>query len=268
MSWIKATKPLLPAVSLLLAAGLAAAEPNIVFGPQTFERTTGTVDTYTDTFELPAAGSFVIILHNGDQEGSRVDAGTVRINGVVAAEPSELNERAAGLRKPVELRAGLNEVEVELMGDPGSFLTMAIVHPGGVPLFVQGRLVLPWGRNDSSQALALALKNGSTRFPRGFRVVFFRPDGEVAGASDRILLPPRGSLVFGLDRLLENGDWTAGSIEIFYAGPGTARMFGSARHLNLPLGDFEVEPLEHAGLRVQRARPASLEPTPSRAGRH
>jgi hypothetical protein len=265
--WIKLTKLLLPAISLLLASGLANADPNIVFGPQTYERTTGTVDLYTNTFEMPVAGSFVMILHNGDHEGSRVDAGTVRVNGLVAAEPSELNEQAAGLRKAVELQAGVNQVEVELMGDPGSFVTMAIVHPGGVPLFAQGRLVLPWGRNDASRALALALKNGSTRFPRGFRVIFFRPNGEVAGASDRIMLPPRGSLVIGADQLLDNGDWTVGSIEVFYAGPGTARMFGSARHLNLPLGDFDVEPLEQAGLRVQRARPGSLEPTPSRADR-
>jgi hypothetical protein len=223
------------------------------------------VDTYVDQFEVPTAGPMVLVLNNGDQEGSRVDSATVEVNGVVIVGPQELNEQVPGLHRLVELQAGSNEIRVELTGAPGSFLTLAVGRPGKAPVFVQGRLVLPWGRNDASQALGLALKNGSTRHPRVFRAVFFRPDGEVAGASERIVLPPRGSMVLGADDLLDHGAWAGGSVEIFYAGPGAARLFGSARHLNLPLGDFAIEALEQAGFRVQRARPTQTEGSESRS---
>lgn len=265
MRRIKWLDLLLPTLLLLLATGLAHAEPDLVFGPQTYERTTGSVDTYVDQFDAPAAGPFVLILNNGDQEGSRVDAATIEVNGVVVVGPQDLNEQTPVVHRLVELQAGANEIRAELMGAPGSFLTLAIGRPGRAPIFAQGRLVLPWGRNDSSQALGLALKNGSTRHPRVFRVVFFRPDGEVAGASQRLVLPPRGSLVLGADDLLDHGDWTGGSVEIFYAGPGAARLFGSARHLNLPLGEVAIEALVQAGFRVQRARPTQTEAAAARS---
>lgn len=255
---------LVPIILLIVGTGLARAEDDLVFGPRTYERTTGSVDTYVDRFEAPAAGPFVLILNNGDPGGSRVDAATVEINGTVVVGPPDLNEQVHVLHRQVDLQAGVNEIRVELMGDPGSFVTVAIGHHGRAPIFVQGRLVLPWGRNDPSQALGLALKNGSTRHPRVFRVVFFRPNGEVAGASERIVLPPRGSLVLGADELLERGDWTEGSVEIYYAGPGLARLFGSARHLNLPLGEVAIETLDQAGLQVQRARPTQSEAAEAR----
>ena len=265
MRRIKLLVLLVPTVLLLLGAGVAHADPDLVFGPQTYERTTGSVDTYVDHFEAPTAGPMVLVLNNGDQEGSRIDSATVEINGVVVVGPQDLNEQVPGLHRLVELQTGPNEIRVELTGAPGSFLTLAVGRPGKAPVFVQGRLVLPWGRNDASQALGLALKNGSTRHPRVFRVVFFRPGGEVAGASERIVLPPRGSMVLGADDLLDHGAWAVGSVEIFYAGPGAARLFGSARHLNLPLGDFAIEALEQAGFRVQRARPTQTEASEARS---
>ena len=266
MRRITLLESLIPIVLLLLlGAGVANAEPDLAFGPQTYERTTGSVDTYVDQFESPTAGPMILVLNNGDQEGSRIDAATVEVNGIMVVGPEDLNEQVPGLHRLVELQAGTNEIRVELMGSPGSFLTLAVGRPGRAPIFVQGRLVLPWGRNDASQALGLALKNGSTRHPRAFRVLFFRPDGEVAGASERIVLPPRGSLVLGADALLEHGAWVGGSVEIFYAGPGAARLFGSARHLNLTLGDFAVEVLVQAGFRVQRTRPTQMEASETRS---
>jgi len=84
------------------------------------------------------------------------------------------------------------------------------------------------------------------------RVVFFNPDGTVAAATDRMTLPPRGSMAASVDQLLGDAEWTAGSIEVFYAGPGVGRMFGSARHVTLNQAD--VQSLEHAGFKVFRGR--------------
>jgi hypothetical protein len=255
------------ALALLLCAGTASAQPGPVFGPQTLERTTGETDVYSETFESPSAGEFLLFLRNGDEEGSRVTSATVEINGDAVVQPSDLNDNLPGLRRRVRLEAGANEIAVELAGAPGSFVTVAILPPGVPPLFVHGRLLLPWGRNDAERGLALALKNGSLRAPRALRVVFFRPNGEVAAASERIVLPPRASLAAAVDDLIAAGSWEIGSVEIYYAGPGTARLFGTARHWSVPTFDTEVQTLINAGAKVFRPRPERSDALSGRAPR-
>lgn len=247
------------AAMLLCCAGVVAAQPVPVFGPQTFERTTGQADLYTQSFEVPAAGPFLLFLRNGDGEASRVASAKVEINSATVVGPSDLNPQLPGLSREIDLEGGINELVVELTGEPGSFIALAVVRPGEEPIFVFGRLLLPWGNNGTERELALALKNGSHRAPRALRVVFFASDGDVVGGSQRIVLPPRGSLAAIVDDLITAGGFEIGSVEVFYAGPGTARLFGTARHLHLPTGITEIQPLEQAGLRVFRATPESSE---------
>ena len=237
--------------ALCLAGVAAAADAEPTFGPQTFERTEGEADVYNESFETQG-GEYVLFLRNGDGEESRVASASVEINGQVVVRPSDLAEGQPGLHVGVELPSGENELVVELTGQPGSFVTLAIVPRGARITFVHGRLLLPWSRNDEGRTLVLAFKNGSSYAPRVFRVVFFRPNGEVAGVSQRIPLPPKGSLALPAELLLGDAEWTSGSIEVFYAGPGVARLFGTARHINFPLGDSDVQSLEQAGLRIFR----------------
>ena len=53
-------------------------------------------------------------------------------------------------------------------------------------------------------------------------------------------------------------------MEIYYAGPGTARLFGTARHASIPIGDTEVQTLINAGHHVFRPHPEN----PHRPDRH
>jgi hypothetical protein len=235
------------AIVLLTAAASAPAKADPVFGPQTFERTTGSSDAYAETFQSPVDGRFVLYVRNGDEEGTRASSGSISVNGVEVVRPSDLNEQVPGLSRSVRLQAGTNEIDVVLHGSPGAFVTVAIVPRGEPAVFVAGRLLLPWGRNDGEALLALALKNGSHRFPRAVRVVFFNPQGEVVAKSGRILLPPRASVARSSLELMTDGNWTAGSIEVFYAGPGLSRVFGSARQADLTLDSSEVQTLSHAG---------------------
>lgn len=264
MRWFKVS---MTALALMFSAGFALAQPAPVYGPQTFERTTGETDLYVEEFEAPAAGNFVLYLRNGDEEGSRASSATVQINGASVVAPADLNQDVPGLRQVVQLEAGTNELAVEIGGAPGSFITVAILPPGALPLFVHGRLLLPWGRNDAERGLALALKNGSLRAPRALRVVFFRPNGEVAAASERIVLPPRASVAALVDDLITAGAWEIGSIEIYYAGRGTARVFGTARSWNLTTFDTEDQTLISAGVKVFRPRPERPESMVGRAAR-
>jgi len=262
---VRYTKVLTIILALAISAGLTLADESApVFGPQTFERTSGETDVYTEAFESPQAGPFVLYLRNGDDECSRVASATVEVNGTVVVNPSDLNENVAGLHRPVELRAGQNELVVRLNGAPGSFVTVAIARPGPPPRFVHGRLLLPWGRNDTERGLALALKNGSPHGPRAVRVVFFNPAGDVVGASQRFVLPPQASMVAAVEDLIAMGDWHVGSVEIYYAGPRAGRLYGTARHWSLPLGDTEIQTLINAGHQRFHSRPEN----PHRALRH
>lgn len=247
-----------------LAAATAAAKPAAVFGPTGFELTAGETEEFTESFVVEAAGPYVLHLRNGDADTSRVDGAVVSINGSIVVGAGEVGVESPGVVRPVEVAAGENQIAVALDGAPGSFVTIAIAAPGPLPVFVAGRLLLPWGRDDDARTLTIALRNGSPRFPRRVRVVFFRPDGSVAAASDHMALPPRASIARAVDDWIDHGSWQVGSVEVFYTGPGTARLFGSARQVDLPPGTgSEVEPLASAGIVIARP-PASADDRPPR----
>jgi hypothetical protein len=236
---------------LSVVAGQAAAETGPVFGPENFELTAGETESFTESFVSEVEGRFVLYVRNGDGESSRVDAASVSLNGVTVVGSNELSMEVPGLKRKLELQPGEHELTVELSGEPGSFVTLVIAPHGHKPRFVHGRLLLPWGRSDDERGLALALKNGSARFPRQVRVVFFGPGGAVVATSEKFGIPPRGSLAVAVEELIAAGDWEVGSVEIFYAGPGVARLFGSARQSDLlPNGQSEIAPLEQAGFHL------------------
>jgi len=242
-------------LSLVLVTGVAQAGPAPVFGPQTFERTMGASDVYSEVFEVADAGAYFVYVRNGDNEATRVSSATVAINGTTILGSQDFTENTAGFRRPIPLTQGSNTIDVEILGDPGSFLTIAVGRPGEPPLFVHGRVVLPWGRHDSERELILALKNGSPHAPRLLRAIFFNPAGEPVATSQRIPLPPHGSLAASLDDLIALGAWQVGSVEIFYAGPGVARVFGTARQIGLACGQSETQSLEAAGHQIFRGLP-------------
>ena len=248
-------KTTLWSIALLLACGPGAAwaddGPGPVYGPQTFENLDEGGNAFEESFQVEAPGRYILYVRNGDDESSRVASLAITVNGETVVDAIDL-EQTRGMREPVELPEGANGLTVEITGPAGSFVTVAIAPPDGPPVFVHGRLLLPWGRSDGERALALALKNGSPRFARVVRIVFFMPDGSVGATTPRIPIPPRGSLAFPVAEIVEGTDWQFGSVEIFYTGRGTARLFGSARHIGANQSD--VQSLEHAGRGLFRAR--------------
>ena len=257
---------LVPTAALAIATAVALATPagaTPLFGPQTYERTSGASDVYEDRFDAPA-GSYTMFLRNGDAESHRVSSATVSVNGTTVLAPADFDEQTAGLQVRIELEEGSNTVSVELSGDPGSFITLAIGPVGERPRFVRGRLILPWARHVPERALVLAFKNGSPHAPRALRVLFYAPSGEIVAASERLALSPSGSVALPVDALIDRGQWEVGSIEVVFAGHGVARVFGSVRWIDPIAGEVELSALEPAGLRVFRGRDHAA---PSPAGR-
>lgn len=246
---------------LLVLAALAhpasAQSSDAIFGPESFALTSDGTETHSVTFTSEAEGELALFLRNGDGEGGRVNAGSVSLNGATVEFPAELTGETQSLRAyPVFVVAGENELVVDLEGRPGAFVTIAIGTRQQPPVFVQGRLLLPWGVNGDERLLRLALKNDSRDGPRRYRVIFFNPSGEVAAASDTMALPPMGSVVFAVDEVIAQGDWTAGSIEIIYTGPGRGRLLGHAHQIDhAPIPQSDIEALVQGGYSVAEPRP-------------
>ena len=234
----------LVAGALILAAALpSAAEP--VFGPTPFVKTEPGPQVFAEPFVSPAAGGYALWVLNGDDAG-RVNAATIAINGVVVVTESDFRRPAERFWKPVGLLAGENTLTVRLKGDPGSYVTIAILPVDLRPDLVVGRLVLPWG---ASPQIVLSLKNGSHAFRRHVKVHFYDAAGQLVAASKRFALDPRASLSAPVEDLIETGSWNEGSIEIFYAGQDGARLFATAALADPTSAIQGVLVLPHAGVK-------------------
>jgi hypothetical protein len=238
--------------ALILAAAVpAAAQP--VFGPTPFVKTEPGPQGFEDTFTSPAAGGYALWVHNGDDAG-RVNAATVAVNGVVIVTEADFRRPSDRFWKPVGLLAGQNSLTVQLKGDPGGYVTIAVLPLHAQPDLVVGRLMLPWGAR--SPQLVLSLKNGSPAFRRLVKVHFYDPAGRLVAASERLALDPRASVSAPVDDLIATGDWTEGSIEIFYAGQDGSRLFATAALTDPTSAIPSVLVLPHAGVKHHVGTPS------------
>jgi hypothetical protein len=225
----------------------AAAEP--VFGPALYTNTATSSGT-TDVFNAPA-GRFLLYVQNGDDGGGKVDSGGIAVNGVGVLRDADFASPREYLHRLVTLVAGSNTIVVTLAGDPGSFIAVVIVPLIERPDVIVGRLVLPYAA--ASPDLVIDLKNGSHAHERAVRVHFYDTGGALVAASDRLVLEAKASLSDSVSDLAKHpigaGAWTDGSVEVFYAGRGGARLFGQAAQTDPTTGIASIVPLQHAGAR-------------------
>lgn len=252
---LRALSILIGLVTLAALPAVAQQPPPPIFGPATYVRTTGDANTYTDNFPSPAAGSFVLWVRNGDEDGHRVSSGSIDVNGATVVTTSDFNQQVRLIVKPVNLVAGANNITVTLTSQPGSFITVLITPMACRPEGTVGRLVLPWA---TAPNLVLALKNGSHEYPREFRVVYFDPAGNPVATSGRRFLPPRASFSAPAVALITEGSWAQGSIEVFYAGRGPGRVFGQAVSTDAMTGVASIMHLLDAGHNRIDAAPPRL----------
>jgi len=236
--------------SLSLMALPAVAAPEPAFGPTVYTKTaSGGPDLYTDPFATATGGRFLLWAQNGDDDGNRVSSGSISVNGTTIATDADFQQPRELFAKVVSLAAGGNSVSVTVGGETGSFITVVIVGPKERPFFTVGRLLLPHG--SAAPGLELELKNGSHDGARSVRVHFYDGAGALVAASDRLALGPRASFSEAISGVVQNGSWTEGSIEVFYAGRGRGRVFGQVATTNAATGISSIVPLQHAGSRVR-----------------
>lgn len=248
-----ARRACVPMCLLALAVVPALAQmapPGPVFGPETYERTTGQTNTYHEQFPAPAGGYTLVVL-NGDEEESRVSSATIVLDGQTVLTQSELNQNVDKVVKPVALRAS-NVMDITIGGAPGSYITVIIgaaQHCHGTA----GRVVLPWGEigggPNAGADLTLMLKNQSPMGPRKVRLVLFNPDGTVNAVAPPFVLAPHASMKIDLEAFPPAANWAAGSIEIFWAGPRAGRITGYASVKDGVTGESQMAPVLWGGER-------------------
>tara|TARA_R110000850_G_scaffold259265_1_gene386071 strand:- start:530 stop:7315 length:6786 start_codon:yes stop_codon:yes gene_type:complete len=110
-------------------------QSTVVYGPETFTRSSGGPSEQEVEFELPAGlkAPFELQIANGDSRGrDRVTSARVYLNDVQIAGPNDFGKRIFLIKRPVELRAQ-NTLKVRLAGAPESQFTVRI----------EGRIALP-----------------------------------------------------------------------------------------------------------------------------
>ncbi len=247
---VRVRAALILAALLAVAARPAAADP--VFGPQVYTKVnpSGTADVYTDTFTAPKAATFALWVQNGDDGGSRISSGSIVVGTTTVATDADFQRPHEFFHKPVKLAAGSNQIQVTLNApDPGAYITVLILPLLEQPDVVVGRVLLPYGSTSSN--LVLDLKNGSHYHNRSLRIHYYDASGALVAASDRLVLQPRASLSQTAASLIATGSWTEGSIEVFYAGRGPARVFGMAATTDPTSAISSIVNLQHAGHRYR-----------------
>jgi hypothetical protein len=111
-----------------------------VFGPETYLRTAGSPDVYTDSFSIRAdydatvtMGSLIVI--NGEEAGwkswrTRASIAIVEINGQVVLGPKDFKKWVDRIEVPVKLKQD-NEIVVKLWGRPGICISVQVDYETG-----------------------------------------------------------------------------------------------------------------------------------------
>ena len=223
----------------------------ILFGPEAFERSEGSPNVFDESFSTTEKDGFLVVFNGDDEEDSRVTSGTITLNGSTIVDPSELNEDADRIVKPVKLQAD-NALQITLDGDPGGYIIVMVVDDKkDFPEITSGRIQLAWTSiADPNVATSLRLKNGSPHFDRHYKVRFFNEDGTQSAESPVNVLPPHGSINAALASYLPSGStWQSGSVEILFVGRGAGKVLGFGVQTNSSLGTETAVPLQPGGLR-------------------
>jgi hypothetical protein len=98
-----------------------------LFGPNTYNRTTGKPNIYTDTFSNCETQSlYKLVIKNGEADGSkRLSSASILLNGVEVLRPHDLNRKVRLVERPVTVQSE-NTLELRLASRPGGQLTVSI----------------------------------------------------------------------------------------------------------------------------------------------
>ena len=131
-----------------------AGETVLLFGPETYTRTTSAPNSFERSFNLPSGvgAPFTLKVVNGTSDGAnRISSASIKLNGTEVVKESDFNQKVSLINKQVPLGTE-NHLQVELRSKPGSFISVAIfgilmmpsvqktIGPAGGTIELQGTL--------------------------------------------------------------------------------------------------------------------------------
>ncbi len=122
----------------LLYGTCAGAGDFTVFGPQIFQRTSGSAVTETAQFTvLDPSINYNVVIHNGGMEddaavGEKVSSGIITVNGTDIVQQSNFNQNTSSISEAVSLLSS-NELSVTLHGKPGGQIALLVVGQDNIP---------------------------------------------------------------------------------------------------------------------------------------
>ena len=237
------------AAALALGLGVRPAAAAPIFGPEIYVKVqpAGTPDVYSDSITVPTAGVYLVVIQNGDDGGGRITSGSVVVNTTTVVNDVQLGGPREFFARNVALKAGTQPLTVTLNDpDPGAFLSVVVLPVAERWDFTVGRLLLPYA--DSTDT-TLVLRSGASLYNRRLRISYFDSAGTMQATSDRLTLAPQANLSGSAASFITTGSWTSGSIAVFWAGQGPARVFGTATTVDPTSSQKGLVEMEHAGYR-------------------
>jgi hypothetical protein len=217
------------------------------------------------TFATTADGPETrFVLYIDDALGTGVPSGvSIALNGDVVFQNDDtiqFPERVQVALNPVGGQR--NDIVLTARGAPGTAARVAVLAVRPAPVSFGGRSILPLAVVDAHTRTALTVHNaGPARL--ALRILFFHPDGSLAGRTGPQVLPAQatGSLDLGQLAASSGIQWSGGAVHVQWASHGFTRVSTAAtRHTQpaddgaggiseLALDDYGPFPLSSAGLR-------------------
>jgi len=94
---------------------------DLLFGPETFDRTYCEPDTEYRTFDVANAGDVCIVVTNAGNS-----AAWIKVNGIKYIKPNDFNPWVTEVTETLSLTAGTHDLSVRLASQPGTSITVEV----------------------------------------------------------------------------------------------------------------------------------------------
>ncbi len=208
--WLRADK-LAGLIVIALLSTTCLAGTWTAYGPRTYTRGTGAPVTVSDTFTiLNPSTQYTLRVHNGgllDAPTDLVSSTTILVNGAIVIAPSDLNQKVVEVDRPVTLRAGTNQIDVQVRGNPGGSISVDIIGVDNDPPVInaaQNPLANPGGWNNTAVVVTFTCADATSGIASCTSPVTVSSEGanQIASgqAADRAGNTARASLTLSIDK--------------------------------------------------------------------
>jgi hypothetical protein len=135
----------------------------------------------------------------------------------------------------------LNSIVLAARGEPGSAARVSVVAVRPAPVSFGGQSILPWAVSDVHASTSLTIHNVGPS-PLAFRIVFFNPDGSLAGRTSPHVLSELATQSLDLSQLVGSSgiQWSRGAVHVQWASHAFTRVSAAATLHRVPVAPGDL----------------------------